>query len=73
LPGEWNNSIIMPIYKTGDKKILLIIGAYKRKLCTKSYPTYSVQAKSTCSRKYWESSVLILTQQVNTDNIFCIR
>jgi len=44
LPEEWKNSIIVPIYKTGDKQILVIIGAHKRcQLCTKSYPTSSSQ------------------------------
>jgi len=63
LPEEWKNLNLVPIYKTGDKKIVVIIGAYKRcQVCTKFYPTSSVEAKSTCSRKYWESSVCIWTQ-----------
>jgi hypothetical protein len=73
LPEEWKNSISVPIYKTGDKRIVVIIGAYKLcQLCTKSYPTSNVKAKSTCRRKHWQSSIWISTQQVNANHIFCI-
>jgi hypothetical protein len=44
LPEEWKNSIIVPVYTTDDKQIVVIIGAYKRcHLCTKSYPKSNCQ------------------------------
>jgi len=40
LPEQWKESIIFPIYKNGEKHIVVIIGAYQ--FCqkrTKFYPT----------------------------------
>jgi hypothetical protein len=46
LREEWKELIIAYIYKTGDKKIVIIIGAYYfGQLCTKFYP-------SSCSQHY---------------------
>ena len=40
LPGEWEESIIVPVYMKGDKQIVIIIGAYHfYQLCTKFYPS----------------------------------
>jgi len=39
LPEEWKESIVVPIYKKGDKQIVVILGAYHFcQQCTKFYP-----------------------------------
>ena len=44
LPEEWKESIVIPIYKKGDKTDVIIIGAYHFcELCTKFYPTSGCQ------------------------------
>jgi len=45
LPEEWSDSIIVPLYKKGDKEIVVIIGAcHFCKLRTKFYPTSCCQS-----------------------------
>ena len=44
LPEEWKESVIVPIYKKGDKHIVVTIEAYYFcQLCTKLYPTSCCQ------------------------------
>jgi hypothetical protein len=41
LPEEWKESVIVPIYKKGDKTDCIIVEAYHfRQLRTKFYPTF---------------------------------
>jgi len=52
LPEQWKESIIVPIYKKGDKTDCISIGAYHfYQLHTKFYP--AVKDNSICRGNYW--------------------
>jgi len=70
----WKNFIIVPIYKMGDKEIIVIIVHINVATYVQNFiQNPVVKVKSTCRQNYCETSISISTQQVNTDNIFCVR
>jgi hypothetical protein len=62
LSEEWKESVILPIYEKGDKKVVVTIEAYQFcQIRTKFYPTFFVKVNSICRGNYWGSSVWIST------------
>jgi len=66
LPEDWKKSIIVPVYKKCDRKIVVIIehvtfSNYVHNLT--QHP--AVKFNFICRGNYWGSSVWISTQQVN--------
>ena len=52
LPQKWKESIIVPVYKKGDKKqIVIIIGPYHYVRNLIQHPALKVN--STCRENYW--------------------
>jgi len=73
LPEEWKESIILLIYKKGNKQNVVIIEAYYFcQLHTKFIQHHAVKVNSICRGNNWGSSIWILTQQITTEHIFCI-
>ena len=67
LPDEWKESIIVPIYKKGDKTDC---NNYKGHIIISNYVQSFVQHRalkfnSVCGGSYWGSSMWIPTQQVD--------
>jgi len=66
LSEEWKESIIVPIYKKGDKQTVVITGAYHFVNYLQKYTQHpAVKINSLCGRDFWRSSMWISTQQVN--------
>jgi len=67
LRDEWNESIILPIYKKGNKADC---SNYEGISLSSNYIQNFIQhpavkVKTICAGNYWGPSVLILTQQIN--------
>jgi len=54
-------SISVPIYKKGDKTVVITEGCYCCQLHTKYFPKFSLKVNPTCRKKYWRSCMWILT------------
>jgi hypothetical protein len=62
---EWKESIIVPIYRKGDKTDYIYIGMSLLPINTKFYPTSSYRRELHMQRKLVGPSVWISTQQFN--------
>ena len=51
MPEQWKESIIVPVYKKGDKKIVIIEAYHFSQLRTKFYPTSYCQGLLHMQRK----------------------
>ena len=70
LPEELKESIIVPIYKKGDKKTVVIIVEYHfSQLPTKFYPRLTAYAEEIV--RYHQCG--FRRNRSTTDHIFCIR
>jgi hypothetical protein len=66
LPEEWKESIIVPIYKNGDKTDYQLQGHITFANNIQIFIQHPVfKVNSICRANYWGSSMWISTQQVN--------
>jgi hypothetical protein len=74
LPEQWNEFIIVPIYKKGDKTDRVIIEVYHHYQLHNIFIQYSsVKVNSIHSRNYWDHQCGLQHNQSTNDQIFCIH